>query len=146
MPMPHSEPFRLRRARAGDAAQVVPLLVEAIDHLALQLAGASEHAACAGGTSAASSSSAWFGADFSGVPAGLDLALLVELPDGSAVTDSTEGLPQIAAKSGSGCFAIQVPAEQLGLDAMPPGTYHIQLYGGPSLAPIGTATTVSVGA
>lgn len=43
--MPHSEPFRLRRARAGDAAQVVPLLVEAIDHLALQLAGASEHAA-----------------------------------------------------------------------------------------------------
>ena len=108
--------------------------------------GASQGAACGGGTSARSSSSAWFGADFSGVPAGLDLALLVELPDGSAVTDSTEGLPQIAAKSGSGCFAIQVPAEQLGLDAMPPGTYHIQLYGGPSLAPIGTATTVSVGA
>jgi len=39
-----------------------------------------------------------------------------------------------------------VSAEQLGLAAMPSGTYHIQLYGGPSLAPIGTATSVTVGA
>ena len=108
--------------------------------------GASQHEACAGGTSVAPSASAVFGADFSGVPAGLDLALLVELPDGSAVTDSTDGLPQLTAKSGSGCFAIQVSAEQLGLAAMPSGTYHIQLYGGPSLAPIGTATSVTVGA
>ncbi len=41
----NAELFHARRARAGDAAQVVPLLVEAIDHLALQLAGASEHMA-----------------------------------------------------------------------------------------------------
>jgi putative serine protease PepD len=108
--------------------------------------GASQHGACAGGTSVAPSASAVFGADFSGVPSGLDLALLVELPDGSPVTDSTDGLPQLAAKSGSGCFAIQVSAEQLGLGSMPSGTYHIQLYGGPSLAPIGTATSVTVGA
>ncbi|HTR95357.1 MAG TPA: trypsin-like peptidase domain-containing protein [Trebonia sp.] len=108
--------------------------------------GTSQHEACAGGTSVTPSASAVFGADFSGVPSGLDLALLVELPDGSPVTDSTDGLPQLAAKSGSGCFAIQVSAEQLGLAAMPSGTYHIQLYGGPSLAPIGTATSVTVGA
>jgi len=35
----------VRQARIGDAAQVVPLLVEAIDHLALTLAGVASHAA-----------------------------------------------------------------------------------------------------
>lgn len=35
----------VRQARPGDGAQVVPLLVEAIDHLALHLAGAADHAA-----------------------------------------------------------------------------------------------------
>lgn len=35
----------VRQARIGDAAQVVPLLVEAIDHLALTLAGVTTHAA-----------------------------------------------------------------------------------------------------
>lgn len=34
----------VRQARPADAAEVVPLLVEAIDHLALQLAGADDHA------------------------------------------------------------------------------------------------------
>lgn len=37
----------VRQARIGDVAQVVPLLVEAIDHLALQLAGVATHAAAA---------------------------------------------------------------------------------------------------
>ncbi|WP_300615080.1 GNAT family N-acetyltransferase [Dokdonella sp.] len=36
--------IRVRPARVDDAAEVVPLLVEAIDHLALQLAGAGDHA------------------------------------------------------------------------------------------------------
>ncbi len=35
----------VRQARPDDGAQVVPLLVEAIDHLALYLAGAADHAA-----------------------------------------------------------------------------------------------------
>lgn len=34
----------VRPARAADAAQAVPLLVEAIDHLALRLAGVADHA------------------------------------------------------------------------------------------------------
>ena len=61
------------------------------------------------------------------------------------MTIPTGGLPQLTATSGSGCFAIQVSAEQLGLVQLPSGTYQIQLYGGPTLAPIGTATAVSVG-
>ena len=89
--------------------------------------------------------SAAFGSDFSGVPVGLDLAMLVELPDGSAVTVPTSGLPQLTASAGSGCFAVQVSAEQLGLVQLPSGTYQIQLYGGPTLAPVGTATAVSIG-
>jgi putative serine protease PepD len=107
-------------------------------------AGPTESDACGGATSVTSSDSAWFGAGFSRVPKGLDLALLVELPGGSAVTVSTGGLPERTVTSGRGCFAIQVSAEQLGLAAMPAGNYHIQLYGGPSLAPIGSAATVSV--
>jgi putative serine protease PepD len=107
--------------------------------------GASQGAACGGGTATQAAASAVFGTDFGGVPAGLDLAMLVELPDGSAVTVSTGGLPQLTATLGSGCFAIQVSAAQLGLAELPSGTYHIQLYGGPILAPIGTATAVAVG-
>jgi len=107
--------------------------------------GASQDAACAGRTALPAATSAVFGADFAGVPKGLDLAMLVELPDGSAVTIPTGGLPQLTATSSSGCFAIQVSAEQLGLVQLPSGTYQIQLYGGPTLAPIGTATAVSIG-
>jgi len=107
--------------------------------------GASQRAACGGSTTLQAATSAVFGANFSGVPKGLDLAMLVELPDGTAVTTPTGGLPQLTATSGSGCFAVQVSAEQLGLAELPSGTYQIQLYGGPTMAPVGTATAVSVG-
>jgi putative serine protease PepD len=108
-------------------------------------AGSSQRAACAGGSTAAGGSSAAFGESFAGVPAGLDLALLVELPDGTPVTVSTGGLPQVAASGNRGCLAIQLTAAQLGLASLPTGTYRIQLYGGPSLTPIGSAGSVSVG-
>ena len=107
--------------------------------------GASQSAACGGGTALPPAASAVFGTDFASVPKGLDLAMLVQLPDGSAVTVPTGGLPQLTATSSSGCFAIQVSAAQLGLAALPSGTYQIQLYGGPTLAPIGTAAAVSIG-
>ena len=108
-------------------------------------AGSSQRAACAGGNAAPGGSSAAFGASFAGVPAGLDLALLVELPDGTPVTGPTGGLPQVTASAPRGCLAIQLTAAQLGLTALPTGTYRIQLFGGPSLAPIGPAGAVSVG-
>jgi putative serine protease PepD len=106
--------------------------------------GSTAGAACASGTSAPAGDAAVFGADFSGVPRGLDLALLVELPDGTAVTVSTGGLPQLTATASSGCFTVQVTAGQLGLAALPAGTYHVQLYGGPILATLGPATAVSL--
>jgi putative serine protease PepD len=108
--------------------------------------GATQAAACTRGTRLTDAESAVFGADFGGVTAGLDLALLVELPDGSAVTVPTGGLPQTTATSGSGCFTVRLTAAQLGLTALPTGSYRIQLYGGPSLTPIGAAAAVSVGA
>jgi ribosomal protein S18 acetylase RimI-like enzyme len=43
--MTESAALSVRPARAADAAQAVPLLVEAIDHLALRLAGVADHAA-----------------------------------------------------------------------------------------------------
>jgi len=57
---------------------------------------------------------------------------------------STGGLPQFAATSGSGCFALQLSAAQLGLNELPTGHYQIQLYGGPTLQPLGPAAEVSV--
>ena len=108
-------------------------------------AGSSQRAACAGGSRAAGGSSAAFGEGFAGVPAGLDLALLVELPDGTPVTVPTGGLPQVTASGNRGCLAVQLTAAQLGLATLPAGTYRIQLYGGPSLTPIGPAGSVSVG-
>jgi putative serine protease PepD len=107
--------------------------------------GGSADAACAAGTSVPAGDSAVFGAPFSGVPRGLDLALLVEVPGGTAVTVPTGGLPQLTATADSGCFTAQVTAAQLGLSALPTGTYHVQLYGGPSLTPLGPPSAVTVG-
>jgi S1-C subfamily serine protease len=107
--------------------------------------GASRRAACGGGVAVPAGGSAVFGTEFSGAPKGLDLAMLVQLPDGSAVTVPTGGLPQSTAKAGSGCFAIALDAAQLELTTLPSGTYRVQLYGGPSLAPLGPVSEVSVG-
>jgi putative serine protease PepD len=115
------------------------------EHLTGVGVGDIQPAACAGHTTLPSATSAWFGVSFGGVPAGLDLATLIELPDGSAVTTPTGGLPQFTATASTGCFVTPVSAQELGLAELPSGTYQIQLYGGPTLAPIGTATAVSVG-
>jgi len=100
--------------------------------------------ACSGTKEAIATTSATFGVSYQGVTKGLDLAILVQLPDGTQVTDPTGGLPQNTATTTSGCVAIQVAAADLGVGVLPPGPYEIQLYGGPSLAPIGSPTTVTV--
>ena len=74
------------------------------------------------------------------VPKGLNVAL----PDGTGATVPAGGLPQAAAAGAAGCFAINLAASELGLAALPGGTYHIQLYGGPSLTPIGQPAAVTV--
>jgi putative serine protease PepD len=100
--------------------------------------------ACSGSRSAIATDSATFAVSYRGVTKGLDLAMLVQLPNGAQVTDPTGGLPQSTATTTSGCIAIQVAAADLGLGVLPAGPYQIQLFGGPSLAPIGASTTVLV--
>ena len=106
--------------------------------------GATATEACSGNQSVTAGASAVFAAAYAQVPAGLDLALLVVLPNGTAVTVPTGGLPQATATRSSGCFAITLAASQLGLAALPGGTYHIQLYGGPNLTPIGQPVTITL--
>jgi putative serine protease PepD len=108
--------------------------------------GLSQRSACGGSTAVPAGDSAVFGTAFSGAPKGLDLAMLVELPDGSAVQLPTQGLPQSTAKADSGCFTVELDAAQLNLVTLPDGTYRVQLYAGPSLKPLGPVTEVSVGA
>jgi len=107
--------------------------------------GTTPQAACSGNPSIGPAPSAVFGVDYARVPVGLDLAMLVELPDGSAVSVPTGGLPQATASAGSACFTVALGAGQLGLAALPDGTYHVQLYGGPNLTPIGAPRAVAVG-
>lgn len=106
--------------------------------------GSTATQACSGGQAVTATSSAYFAAVYAQVPTQLDLALLVALPDGTAVTVPTGGLPQATAGGATGCFAIKLAASQLGLAALPSGTYHIQLYGGPNLTPIGQPAAVTV--
>ena len=106
--------------------------------------GSSGDAACGGGRSIAAPAGAWFGAAYANVPKGLDLALEIGLPDGTAFAVPTGGLPQGTAPSSSGCIAYDLTPDQLGAGTLPSGTYQIQLFGGPSLTPIGQPTTVTV--
>jgi putative serine protease PepD len=140
--------------------EAVPLITAARDHTPYQSkilipltgaervtgagVGATGDQACSGAKSATVTTSATFGVSYENVTKGLDLAMLVQLPDGTQVTDPTGGLPQSTATTTSGCVAIQVAAANLGLGVLPAGPYEIQLYGGPSLAPIGSPTTVTV--
>jgi len=141
-------------------SEAVPLITAARDHTPYQSkilvpltgaervtgagVGVTAGQACSGAQSATATTEATFGVSYQDVTKGLDLAMLVQLPDGTQVTDPTGGLPQSTATHASGCVAIQVAAADLGLGVLPAGPYEIQLYGGPSLAPIGSPTTVMV--
>ena len=102
--------------------------------------------ACSGGpVAAAAAPSVMFGVDYAGFPGGLDIAMLIRLPDGTALTGQFGGLPQSTATAGTGCFSYRLNASQLGLAAVPDGTYQIQLLVGPNLAPLSAPTVVTVG-
>ncbi len=148
--------------RLRAVSEAVPLITAARDHTAYHSkilvqrtgaeqatgagVGATPQAACSGSSAVGASASAIFGIDYARVPVGLDLAMLVALPDGTAVTVPTGGLPQATAQSSSACFTVDLDADQLGLAVLPDGTYHVQLYGGPSLTPIGGSAALTVGA
>ena len=93
-----------------------------------------------------------FGFSVVGAPAGLDIAFLIELPDGSIVENlslqgqSVPGLPQAVLKEGSSCVGWTVSAQSLGRAALPNGRYRAQLLGGPNLEPLASLTTFTIGA
>jgi len=146
--------------RLRSIAEALPLITAARDHSAyhskilVQRTGAEQVTsvgigsaaaqACSGTQSAPATALATYGVSYAQVPVGLDLALLIALPNGTIFTVPTGGLPQSIATTGSGCLAVALSAQELGLTSLPTGTYQIQLYGGPSLTPIGQAASVRV--
>jgi putative serine protease PepD len=85
-----------------------------------------------------------FGVGYVGFPRGLDIAMLIRLPDGTALAGQLGGLPQSTASARTGCFSYSLIASQLGLASVPNGTYQVQLLVGPDLAPIGAPANVTV--
>jgi hypothetical protein len=71
--------------------------------------------------------------------------MAIAMPDGTAVTAASGGLPQSTATATSGCFAYELRAPDLGLATLPAGTYRVQLLGGPDLIPLSAPTDLTVG-
>jgi putative serine protease PepD len=97
---------------------------------------ATTEAACTGSPAMAASTSAVFGFSYARFPLGLDIAMVIALPNGTAVTVPGGGLPQSTTTTSGGCFSFSVSADQLGLATLPAGTYHAQLLAGPNLATV----------
>jgi putative serine protease PepD len=104
--------------------------------------GASAQDACAGSPELPASNSAVFGISYTRFPIGLDIAMVIALPDGTAVTVPGGGLPQATATTGSGCFSFNLSADQLGLATLPAGTYQVQLLAGPNLTAVSAPTAL----
>ena len=106
--------------------------------------GATAQAACSGSHATPAAASAVFGIDYARFPVGLDIAMLIVMPGGTAVTVPGAGLPQTVATTSSGCFGYQLTAGQLGLPALPAGTYQVQLLAGPDLTPVSAPVDLNV--
>jgi putative serine protease PepD len=146
--------------RLRSAAEAEPLITAARDHsqyhskILVQLTGAEQvaqtgigagtQAACDGTRTAPAGGSAVFGIDYTGAKVGLDLAMLIAMPGGNVVTLQGAGLPQATATASSGCFSFQLTADELGLPALPAGTYQVQLLAGPNLTPVSAAANLDV--
>ena len=103
--------------------------------------------ACSGSTmiAAAAPPTATFGVGYVRFPRGLDIAMLIRLPDGTVVTGPSGSLPQTMATADSGCFGYGLAAAQLGLASLPEGRYQVQLLAGPDLAPVSAPADLDVG-
>ena len=148
--------------RLRSVAQAIPLISAARDHTAyhskilVQLTGqeqagtggigASVQTACAGNRTIPAGPTAMFGVNYAQFPKGLDVALLIAMPSGTAVTGDTGALPETIVTQSSGCISYELDASQLGLAVLPTGTYQLQLLGGPELTPLDNPTKLRVGA
>jgi putative serine protease PepD len=103
-------------------------------------------AACTGGQATTAAASAVFGISYARFPVGLDIAMLIGLPDKTAVTVPTGGLPQSTAPASADCFSYDLTAGQLGRAVLPAGTYQIQLLAGPDLTPVSAPADVRLAA
>ena len=146
--------------RLRSVAQAVPLITAARDHTAfrskvlVQLTGqeqvgaagigAAPDAACSGSRAITEAASAMFGFNYTQFPVGLDVAILIVVPGGAAVTADYGGLPQAIVTKSSGCLSYELDAAQLGLAALPAGSYQLQLLGGPELTPLSAPTRLTV--
>jgi putative serine protease PepD len=146
--------------RLRSVAEAVPLIAAARDHTAyhskvlVQLTGqeqagaggigASAGVACSGNRAIAAAASAMFGVNYAQFPVGLDVAILITVPGGAAVTADYGGLPQAIVTHSSGCISYQLDAAQLGLAVLPAGRYQLQLLGGPELAPLSAPASLTV--
>ena len=133
-------------ARSGTAYQSTLLVQPTGSERVIAAGGGTTPAqACSGSPMAAAAApSVMFGVSYTGFPQGLDIAMLIRLPDGTALAGPLGGLPQSTANDGSGCFSYSLMASQLGLASVPNGTYQVQLLAGPDLAPVSAPANVSV--
>jgi putative serine protease PepD len=147
--------------RLRSAAEAMPLITAARDHTAyhskvlVQLTGqeqvgaggvgASAQAACSGNRTVPAAASAMFGFTYAQFPADLDVAILIVVPGGTAVTSDYGGLPQVTVTKSSGCLSYELDAAQLGQAVLSAGRYQLQLLGGPQLTPLGPAASLTVG-
>jgi putative serine protease PepD len=133
-------------ARSGTAYQSTLLVQPTGSERVISSGGGITAAqACSGSpTVAAAGPSVVFGVGYTGFPRGLDIAMLIRLPDGTALAGPLGGLPQSTANGSSGCFSYRLIASQLGLASVPKGTYQVQLLAGPDLAPVSAPANVSV--
>jgi putative serine protease PepD len=138
--------------RLRSVAQATALITAVRDHapyhskILVQLTGSEQvtqvgvgdttEAACTGSPAIAASTSAVFGISYARFPVGLDIAMVIALPDGTAVTVPGGGLPQATVRNSSGCFSFNLSAGQLGLATLPAGTYQAQLLAGPNLTAV----------
>ena len=146
--------------RLRSVAEAVPLIAAARDHTAyhskvlVQLTGqeqagaggigASAGVACSGNRAIAAAASAMFGVNYAQFPVGLDIAILITVPGGAAVTADYGGLPQAIVTHSSGCISYELDAAQLGLAVLPAGRYQLQLLGGPELTPLSAPASLTV--
>src|SRR5215831_15676636 len=133
-------------ARSGTAYQSTLLVQPTGSERVISSGGGTTAAqACSGSPMAAAAApSLMFGVGYTGFPRGLDIAMLIRLPDGTALAGPLGGLPQSTANGSSGCFSYRLIASQLGLASVPKGTYQVQLLAGPDLAPVSAPANVSV--
>jgi putative serine protease PepD len=107
--------------------------------------GATKAEACGGSQTTASSDSAVFSFKYSGFTKGTDVALLIVAPDGTPVREENgQSYPHGPLDDGSDCIGLTVGAAAVGASTMPVGTWHVQMFAGPSLKPVSPEVAVTV--